>query len=77
MATREAHVRLTQTYLGGGRQPLAVGHGGVRGLGALARLPRPLGLPSSPDAPEERELRPEEGQGRGPGPAHGVRRLRT
>lgn len=64
-------------YLGRARQPLAVGHSGVRGPGVPAGLPRPLGLPPGPDSPEERELRPKEGHGRGPGPAHGGRRLRT
>lgn len=72
-----AHVRLAQAYLAGGRQPLAVGHGGVGGLGALTRLPRPLGLLLGPDVPEERELRPEESHSHGPSPAHGDPRLRT
>lgn len=69
---------LVGVYLRGAGQHLAVGRGGVGGLSALAGLPRPLLLPPGPDAPKEHELRPEEGQGRGPCPAHGAGpRLRT
>lgn len=64
-------------YLVEGRVPLAVGRGGVGGLEALPRLPRPLGLAPGPDAPEVCQLRPQEGHGDGPSPAHGGRRLRT
>lgn len=71
------HVRPAPAYLGGAGQPLAAGHCGIRGLGVLARLPWPLGLPPGHDAPKEHELRPEEDRGGGPGPAHGGPRLRT
>lgn len=72
-----AHVQPARAYLGGAQQPLAVGRGGGGGLRALAGQPWPLGLPSRPDTPEERELQPEGHGSGGPNPAHGALRLQT
>lgn len=71
------HVQPARAYLGGAQQPLAVGHGGGGGLSALAGLLRSLGLPPSPNAPQEQELQPEGHSSGRPGPVHGAQQLQT